>query len=129
MNDAEGTTAPKPESQFTEEDREKLDVDGKALAMLHSALAREIDIGVRDCKNAKEMWEALLAMYEGNEEIKESRREMLTQKFNLFNHFPGETLENQIQRFVALISDIKTHDIKLENSVINKKLLNALPRN
>ncbi|KAJ0533017.1 hypothetical protein HanRHA438_Chr09g0386051 [Helianthus annuus] len=90
VNDAEGTTAAKPESQFTEEGREKHDIDVKALAMLHFALALEIDIGVRDCKTAKEMWEALLAMYEGNEEMKESRREMLTQRFNLFNHFPGE---------------------------------------
>ncbi|KAF5758754.1 putative transcription factor interactor and regulator CCHC(Zn) family [Helianthus annuus] len=97
--------------------------------MLHSALAPEVDIGVRDCKTGKEMWDALLAIYEGNEEMKESRREMLTQKFNLFNHFPGGTLENQIQRFVALVSYMKTHDISLEKNVINKKLLNALLRN
>ncbi|XP_022042337.1 uncharacterized protein LOC110945006 [Helianthus annuus] len=93
VNDAEGTTALKPEALFTDEDREKQDIDNKALAMLHSTLAPEVDIGVRDCKTGKETWDALLAIYEGNEEMKESRREMLTQKFNLFNHFPGETLE------------------------------------
>ncbi|KAM0041663.1 hypothetical protein Hdeb2414_s0011g00368951 [Helianthus debilis subsp. tardiflorus] len=128
IDDARGTTAIKPESEYNEEDHEKVETDGKALAMLHSALVLEINVGVREAKSVQELWNSLLAMYEGNEEMKESKRDMLTQRFNMFNHFPGETLENQIQRFISLISEMRTHDMPLQNSVVNKKLLNALPR-
>ncbi|XP_022003013.1 uncharacterized protein LOC110900431 [Helianthus annuus] len=123
VDDARGTTAVKPESEYSEEDHEKVETDGNALAMLHSALAPEIDVGVREAKCAQELWNSLLAMYEGNEEMKESKRDMLTQRFNMFNHFPGETLENQNQRFISLISEMRTHDMPLQNSVVNKKLL------
>ena len=54
---------------------------------------------------------------------------MLMQKFNLFNHVRGESLETQINRFSHLITQMKSSEITLSNAEVNKKLLNSLPIN
>ena len=66
LDEEKGTTGVKPVSAYSDEDYEKVEIDDKALAMLHTALVPEIDIGVREVKSSKELWESLLAMYEGN---------------------------------------------------------------
>jgi len=128
VNETTGATAIKPKSMYSAEDHKKTDIDERAIAYIHQGLSLEVSIGVRDTTTAKELWEALENLYEGNEEMKESRREMLSQKFDAFNHVPGETLESQIQRFVALVSEMKFNDMVVDNSVMNKMLVNILPR-
>mgnify|MGYP001554119727 CR=1 FL=1 len=68
------------------------------------ALSPDIAQGFREYTSAKALWEALIEVYEGNEDMKESRQDMLRQKFNMFNYIPGETLEAQLQRFTAVIT-------------------------
>ena len=46
----------------------------------------------------------------------------------MFNYIPGKTLEDQLQRFTSLTTDMTISGIFLTKSEINKKLLNALPR-
>ncbi|TLX69321.1 hypothetical protein E9993_23050, partial [Labilibacter sediminis] len=88
--------------EYTEEDWEKVEADDKAFATITMALAPDIAQGFRQYTTAKSLWEALLEVYEGNEDMKESRQDSLRQKFNLFNHILGETLEAQLQRFTTL---------------------------
>ncbi|KAL4556840.1 hypothetical protein LXL04_035004 [Taraxacum kok-saghyz] len=58
--------------------------------------------------------------------MKQSRQDLLRQKFNMFNHFLGESLEAQLQRFTTLTTEISTAGIELPKSEVNKKLLNSL---
>lgn len=67
-------------------------------------------------------------MYEGNEDMRESRQDMLRQQFNLFNHVLGESFEQQLQRFTKLTTDLSAAGVIVLCSEINKKLLNSLPR-
>ena len=67
-------------------------------------------------------------VYEGIENMKESRQEMLRQNFNMFDYIPGETLETQLQRFTTLTTEMNIVGIFLTKSEINKKLLNSLPK-
>ena len=127
--DDQGTLASKPQNLWTDEDFEKTEIDEKAMALITQGLASGISVGFRDHNSAKELWEALIEAFEGNEDMKSSRKDMLRQKFNLFNYILHETLETQINRFVTLITQMKTADIVLDNSEMNKKLLNSLPRN
>ena len=67
-------------------------------------------------------------VYEGVENMKESRQDMLRQNFNIFDYIPGETLETQLQRFTTLTTKMNIAGIFLSKSKINKRLLNSLPK-
>ncbi|KAJ0947135.1 putative transcription factor interactor and regulator CCHC(Zn) family [Helianthus annuus] len=60
--------------------------------------------------------------------MKESRRNLLRQNFNNFNHIYGETVDNQIQRFVKLVTQMQMEEIHTSNASTNRQLLNALPK-
>ena len=121
-----GIAIDKPMKDYTDDDFEKIEEDEKALAVLAMALTPEIAKGFREYTCAKSLWEALIAVYEGNEDMKQSRQHLL--RFNMFNHTLGETLEMQLQRFITLTTEMSSAGIVLPRSEINKKLLNSLPR-
>mgnify|MGYP001553584485 CR=1 FL=1 len=60
--------------------------------------------------------------------MKHSRQDTLRQKFNMFNHVLGETLEGQLQRFITLTTKMSSAGISVPRSEVNKKLLNSLPK-
>ena len=92
------------------------------------ALSPKIAQGFREYKSAKALWEALIEVYEGNEDMKQSHQNSLRQKFSMFNHILGETLEAQLQRFIMLTTEISLAGVFVSRSEVNKKLLNSLPK-
>ncbi|KAD4385615.1 hypothetical protein E3N88_25784 [Mikania micrantha] len=78
-------------------------------------------------KTAKELWNALIKGFEGNEDMRESRKDMLRQRFNMFNHIKGESLEAQLNRFTHLMTEMTSSGIVMTKGEVNKKLLNSLP--
>ncbi|KAF5815687.1 putative transcription factor interactor and regulator CCHC(Zn) family [Helianthus annuus] len=123
-----GVKVKKPKSQYTEDDLLIIEEDERALSYLTMGLGPDIAIGFRTCKSAKELWESLIDVYEGNEDMKESRRNLLRQNFNNFNHIYGETVDNQIQRFVKIVTQMQMEEIHTSNASTNRQLLNALPK-
>lgn len=73
------------------------------------ALSPEFTQGFRECTSVKVLWEALIEVYEGNEDMRHSRQYMLREKFNMFNYILGESLEAQLQRFNALTTELYRH--------------------
>ncbi|KAM0049923.1 hypothetical protein Hdeb2414_s0008g00291601 [Helianthus debilis subsp. tardiflorus] len=122
------TQIPKPENIFTNEDRKIVVDDDAAYGTLSMALGPDISIGVRNCKSAKEIWDTLVHLFEGNADMKASRVNMMNQQFSSFNHIYEETIENQIRRFVKLVSQMVSAGIDVSNSAINRQLLNSLPK-
>ncbi|KAJ0839390.1 putative transcription factor interactor and regulator CCHC(Zn) family [Helianthus annuus] len=118
----------KPRDKYTEDDLLIVEEDDRALSYLTMGLGPDIAIGFRTCKSAKELWDSLIEVYEGNEDMKESRRNLLQQNFNNFNHIYGETIDNQIQRFVKLVTQMQMEEIHTTNASSNRQLLNALPK-
>lgn len=82
-----------------------------------------------DNTSAKDLWDVLVEAFEGIDDMKQSRKDTLRQKLNLFNHILHEILDSQINRFFTLITQMKTIDIVLDNPEVNKKLLNLLLEN
>lgn len=84
----------------TDEDFEKVENDERALATITMALSPETAQGFREYTSAKAPWEALIEMYEGNDDMKQSRQDFQRQRCNMFNHVLGESLEAQLQKFI-----------------------------
>ncbi|XP_052626990.1 uncharacterized protein LOC128133548 [Lactuca sativa] len=123
-----GQVIDKEVENYTDEEFEKIEEQERALATLTMALSPDIPQGFREYTSTKDLWEVLIEVYEGNVDMKESRQDMLRQKFNMFNYILGESLEAQLQRFTTLTTDMNISGIYLTKSEINKMLLNALPR-
>ncbi|XP_076915646.1 uncharacterized protein LOC143575072 [Bidens hawaiensis] len=125
---AEGEIAVKPIELYVDADYDKAEEDEGALATLTMALSVEIAQGFRELQSAKDLWQALIEVYEGNEDMKHSRQDLLRQKFNMFNHVLGESLESQLQRFVTPVTEMRLTNIHLTLIETNNKLINSLPQ-
>ncbi|XP_076881991.1 uncharacterized protein LOC143530310 [Bidens hawaiensis] len=124
----EGEIAVKPIEMYVDADYDKVEEDEKALATLTMALSPKIAQGFRELQSAKALWEALIEVYEGNEDMKCSRQVLLCQKFNMFNHVLGESLESHLQRFVTLVTEMRSANIHLTLIETNNKLVNLWKR-
>ncbi|KAJ0884265.1 putative transcription factor interactor and regulator CCHC(Zn) family [Helianthus annuus] len=123
-----GVKVKKPRAEYTDEDYAIVEEDNRATSYLTMGLGLDIAMGFRTCKSAKELWEALIDVYEGNEDMRESRRNLLRQNFNNFNYVYGETIENQIQRFSKIITQMDLEEILPSKAAQNRQFLNALPK-
>ena len=76
-DDEAKTVVDKNIENYTDEDFEKLEEHDRALATLTMALSPEISQGFREYTSAKYLWEALIEVYEGNEDMRQSRQDLL----------------------------------------------------
>ena len=72
-----GQVVDKKIENYTDEDFEKVEEQEKALATLTMVMSLDIAQGFREYTSAKALWEALIEDYEGNEDMRESRQDML----------------------------------------------------
>ncbi|XP_076907114.1 uncharacterized protein LOC143563467 [Bidens hawaiensis] len=114
---------------YTDADFDKVEQDEKALATLTMALSPEIALGFRELDSAKALWEALIEVFEGNQDMRRSRQDLLRQHFNMFNYVLGESLEKLLHRFISLVTEMRSANINLMSTEINSKLVNSLPQN
>ena len=92
-NVSTGVITTKLPENYTDEEWDKVEEDHKALGVLTMALTPDIAQGFHEYTDAKSLWKALNVVYEGNEDMKQSRQDLLRQRFNMFNHILGESLE------------------------------------
>ncbi|XP_076901112.1 uncharacterized protein LOC143555454 [Bidens hawaiensis] len=118
---------PKTTVNYNDDDRRMLAEDQKAFGILTVSLSREIALTLRDYTTAKGLWDALVNKFEGNLEMKNSRKGMLKGEFNMFNYIQGESIDSLISIFETLITKINSAKIEVEQIEINDKLLNSLP--
>ncbi|XP_076941100.1 uncharacterized protein LOC143610525 [Bidens hawaiensis] len=103
-------------------------VDDKALAMLKLALSWEILTKVAHHTTAKKMYDAILEMFEGNTELKNIKKQRLKQQLERFKYKDGERLKSILERFLAIVNDLRTTDYVMTDFDLNTKLLNSMPK-
>ncbi|KAD2223654.1 hypothetical protein E3N88_41620 [Mikania micrantha] len=81
----------------------------------------------KKCKSAKELWKFLQQMYEGSDDVKENKKDMLKQKFENFCQENNEKVASQYLRYVQLVDELTAAGVKLENQDMIRKFLRSLP--
>ncbi|XP_050916134.1 uncharacterized protein LOC127131247 [Lathyrus oleraceus] len=94
MTNVDGVVVPKSEAQWTADDEKKWSHDWKARNILISSLGVNDYYRVFHCTTAKAMWDSLQFAYEGTNEVKQARRNILNQDFELFHMKHGETISD-----------------------------------
>ena len=73
------------------------------------------------------MWDALRERFEGNEQLRNNKRQFPTNEFDVFMHYKNETLDQVISRFCHLLATMDDYGIYPELEEKKEKLLDALP--
>ena len=128
--DAEGGSqlVEKPRSEWTTEDKRKNNLDNIAIDSMHKTLDDNMMSKVITCKNAKEVWDKLAKLYEGNEQTKENKLMAANQKYETIRMKPGETMAEFDERFSSIVVELITLGKELGNKELASKVLRTLPK-
>ncbi|KAD4586507.1 hypothetical protein E3N88_24108 [Mikania micrantha] len=124
---AGGASVPKDQALYSDEDYKRMEVDSKALWLIQMAIPNSIIHAFKKCKSAQELWNSLQQMYEGSEDVKENKKDMLKKKFKNFCQQNNEKMTSQYLRYVQLFDELVAAGVKMENQDVIRKFLRSLP--
>ena len=81
---------------------------------------------VKNCKTAKEIWDAVCVICEGSDKIKKSKLDMYVTRMKTTKMKEGETVKNYEIRLSGLLNDIIALDYVLDPEELNYKILTSL---
>ncbi|GJY59655.1 hypothetical protein Tco_0459547 [Tanacetum coccineum] len=111
---------------ITIEDMQKRKNDVKARTTLLLALPDEHQLRFSKYETAKELWEAILKTFGGNEATKRTKKNQLEQQYSNFKAEGSETLEQTFNRLQAIVSHIEFMDVPIKQDDLNQKFLKSL---
>ncbi|KZV20393.1 hypothetical protein F511_31419 [Dorcoceras hygrometricum] len=83
---------------------------------------------IKTCATAKEIWEKLTQIYEGNDETKENKLTVAQQKYESIKMREGETMAEFDERFSAVVIELTSLGNEYSNQELALKVMRALPR-
>ncbi|GJR04283.1 reverse transcriptase domain-containing protein [Tanacetum coccineum] len=106
---------------ITTEDMQKRRNDVKARTTLLLALPDEHQLRFSKYDNAKELWEAILKTFGGNEATKKTKKNQLKQQYGNFKAEGSKTLEQTFNKLQAIVSNLEFMDVPIEKDDLNQK--------
>ncbi|GJW22169.1 hypothetical protein Tco_0032791 [Tanacetum coccineum] len=112
---AEGSTKKKGRTMaITAKDMQKRKNDVKARTTLLLALPDQHQLRFSKYDNAKDLWEAILKTFGGNEATMKTKKNQLKQQYVNFKVEGSETLEQTFNKLQAIVSQLEFLDIPIE---------------
>ncbi|GJR53272.1 hypothetical protein Tco_1403793 [Tanacetum coccineum] len=96
------------------EDMQKRRNDVKSRTTLLLALPDEHQLRFSKYETTKELWEAILKTFGGNEATKKKRKNQLKQLYGNFKAKGSETLEQTFNRLQVIVSQLEFMDVPVE---------------
>ncbi|GJZ51958.1 retrovirus-related pol polyprotein from transposon TNT 1-94, partial [Tanacetum coccineum] len=90
------------------------------------ALLDEHQLRFSKYDHAKELWEAILKTFGGNEATKKTKKNQLKQQYGNFKTEGSETLEQTFNRLQVIVSHLKFMDVPIKQDDLNQKFLTSL---
>ncbi|GKD65053.1 hypothetical protein Tco_1307161 [Tanacetum coccineum] len=75
---------------------------------------------------AKELWEAILKTFGGNEATKKTKKNQLKQQYGNFKAEGSKILEQTFNRLQAIVSHLEFMGVLIEKDDLNQKFLTSL---
>ncbi|GAB2275675.1 hypothetical protein Dimus_039143 [Dionaea muscipula] len=118
----------KPKATWNEEDTKRAEKNAKARNILKCVLTEDEFNQVSALKSAKEIWDSLKNKYEGNEEVKESKVDILVHQYELFTMNEEESITEMYARFSKIMNSLKGFGKNYSQEDKVKKILRVLPK-
>ncbi|KZV50571.1 hypothetical protein F511_32620 [Dorcoceras hygrometricum] len=114
--------------EYTNEEKKKANLDNVARDILYKTLDKNMFSKIKTCTTAKEIWEKLIQICEGNDETKENKLTVAQQKYESIKMKYGETMAEFDERFSAVVIELTSLGKEYSNRELALKVMKALPR-
>ncbi|KAH9648834.1 hypothetical protein KPL70_025758 [Citrus sinensis] len=128
FKDEAGDDIPKPSSQWSELEKRKMSLNSKAMNALFCALDKKEFHRVSSCESAQEIWNKLEVVYEGTNQVKESKISRYTRQYELFQMEQNENVYSMYTRFTDIVNTLGALGKTFSNSEKVKKIIRSLPK-
>ncbi|KZV26282.1 hypothetical protein F511_38711 [Dorcoceras hygrometricum] len=118
----------KSRHEYTNEDKKKVNLDNVARDILYKTLDKNMFSKINTCATAKEIWEKLTQICEGNDETKENKLTVAQQKYESIKMKDGEKMTEFDERFSAVVIELTSLGKEYSNRELALKVMRALPR-
>ncbi|GAV58173.1 UBN2 domain-containing protein, partial [Cephalotus follicularis] len=112
----DGVVSPKPENEYNDIDFRMLQLDSKAKHVLFCA------VGPNEFNRISSV------IYEGTNQVKESKISMLVHEYELFVMHDNESISDMFTRFTTIINSLKNLGKSYPNHELVRKILRFLPK-
>ncbi|KAI0519582.1 hypothetical protein KFK09_007033 [Dendrobium nobile] len=123
----DGIRVDTPYADWTIEERDLAQLNAKCLNSFFCALKSEDYMRVSTCKSGKDIWDRLCITYEGTNEVKQSRLNILLHDYELFRMKPNESISDMYTRFTQIVTSLHALGRELTNAEMVNKILRCLP--
>ncbi|GAV73237.1 LOW QUALITY PROTEIN: zf-CCHC domain-containing protein/DUF4219 domain-containing protein/UBN2 domain-containing protein, partial [Cephalotus follicularis] len=120
---SEGIKTLKPRSSYTDDDRKKVQLNAKAKHVIICALNSNEFNRVSSCATTKEMWDRLEVTYEGTNQVKDAKINMLVREYEMFSMKENENISGMLVRFTNIINSLQSLNKCYTNSEMVRKIL------
>ncbi|XP_047337548.1 uncharacterized protein LOC124941289 [Impatiens glandulifera] len=98
----------KPRYEWIAKENRKTNLDNVAKDVLYKTLDKNMFSKIKSCSTAKEIWEKLTQLYVGNDQTKENKLMVTTQKFDGIKMRPRKTMTEFDERFSSIVIELST---------------------
>ena len=123
-----GGDIPKPSREWNELEKRKVSLNSKAMNALFCALDKKEFHRVSSCESANEIWDKLEVVYEGTNQVKESKISRYTRQYELFKMEQNESVYSMYTRFTDIVNTLRALGKTFSNSKKVKKIIRSLPK-
>jgi hypothetical protein len=113
----------KPVVLASKDDKLEFRFNAKGMNSILNGLAEVEFVKVMHLQTAKEMWDKLISIYEGNEKVKDAKLQTYTLKYEQLN---DETVSKYFLRVEELVNAMKGLGEKFEESFLVQNILRSL---
>lgn len=117
------TTSTLPTDQ---DDRKAYNANAKAMNSITSGITDSEFTKIMHCTYAKEMWEKLVGLYDGDSKVKKAKLQTHRRQFESLRMEDEEDIAAYLLRVAEVVNSMKGLDEKVEESTIIQKVLRSL---
>ncbi|XP_015971903.1 uncharacterized protein LOC107495305 [Arachis duranensis] len=125
---SDGEVVAKEDSEWTDEEKKKVELNAKAINLMHYAISFEEFRKVSRCKTAKEIWDKLRLTHEGTKQMRETRIGMLMKEYEIFSMKEEESIDQIFERFRIIINNLDTMGRNYSEETLVRKILRSLTK-
>ncbi|CAM8934018.1 unnamed protein product [Rhodiola kirilowii] len=116
----------KEKDKYTEADYKALQQNARAKKVLYMALSPGDQVKMAVYKTAKEQWDGLARLYEGNQDIKRNRILAATKDYESVEQRKDESLDDFYTRFQIIVAQLNSLDEVLPQWKVTHQFMQAL---
>ncbi|KAK8923637.1 hypothetical protein KSP39_PZI019220 [Platanthera zijinensis] len=119
---------PKSYSEMTKDEIILTTLDKRAQNIIVSAIDDAIFQNLIHCKTSKEMWDTLIVYMEDSEEVRQDRKSMLNQEYEIFRQGKSDSITECYKKFYRIVNELMSYGRVFSTYELNDKFLRSLTK-